>query len=92
MAEQPTSPAPIRVVNKRAGAYDVYIGRGSIWGNPFVIGRDGDRSDVIAKYEERLATRPDLIARLPELRGKSIACFCAPLPCHGDVLKAWAER
>jgi hypothetical protein len=84
--------AGIQVVNKRKDAYDVYIGRGSIWGNPFVIGRDGDRSAVIRKYEEYLASSPALIARLPELLGKRIACFCAPLACHGHVLKRWAER
>ncbi|MFF2053745.1 DUF4326 domain-containing protein [Leifsonia sp. NPDC058194] len=85
-------PVPIRVVNKRKETYDVYIGRGSIWGNPFVIGRDGDRAEVIRKYEAYLASRPELIARLPELRGKRIGCFCAPQACHGDVLKCWAER
>lgn len=87
------TPVPeIQVVNKRREPYDVYIGRGSIWGNPFVIGRDGDRAEVIRKFEEYLAASPELIARLPELLGKRIACFCAPLACHGDVLKRWAER
>jgi hypothetical protein len=40
-----------RVLNKRTDTHDgaVYIGRGSKWGNPFVIGRDGTRAEVIAK-------------------------------------------
>jgi hypothetical protein len=40
------------VVNLKREAYDVYIGRGSKWGNPFVIGPDGDRMEVLAKYRE----------------------------------------
>jgi hypothetical protein len=92
MTSTPGTTAPIRVVNKRREAFDVHIGRGSIWGNPFVIGRDGDRAEVIRKYELYLETKPELIARLPELRGKRIGCFCAPQACHGDVLKRWAEK
>jgi hypothetical protein len=75
-----------RVVNKRRQAYDVYIGRGSKWGNPYIIGRDGDRAEVIEKYRAYLLRRPDLLASLEELRGKRLGCFCAPLACHGDVL------
>ena len=43
-----------KVVNKYKHVYDVYIGRGSKWGNPFVIGKDGTREEVINKYEEYL--------------------------------------
>jgi len=76
-----------KVVNKRSGAhYDVYVGRPSIWGNPFVIGRDGDRDIVIRKYLAYLLSKPELLKRLPELKGKTLACWCAPLPCHADVL------
>jgi len=65
----------------------VYIGRPSKWGNPFVIGRDGDRETVIAKYKVWLETQPNLTdAARRELGGKNLVCFCAPLPCHGDVL------
>ncbi|MBO9375497.1 DUF4326 domain-containing protein [Sphingomonas histidinilytica] len=83
-----------RVLNKRVvglprGA--VYIGRGSKWGNPFVIGRDGDRATVIAKYERWLRTRHDLLRALDELRGRDLVCFCAPLACHGDVLRRLAN-
>lgn len=73
------------VVRKRE-PHDVYIGRPSIWGNPFVIGRDGTRDDVIAKYRGWLMSKPELLAQLPALRGKVLACWCAPLACHGDVL------
>lgn len=75
-----------RVVHRRE-PHDVYIGRPSKWGNPFKIGRDGDRGEVIARYERYVRDRrPDLLAALPELHGKRLGCYCAPDPCHGDVL------
>jgi hypothetical protein len=62
----------------------VRVDRATPWGNPFVIGRDGNRATVIAAYRDRyLPSRPDLLARL---RGKALGCWCAPLACHGDVL------
>jgi len=64
----------------------VYIGRGSKWGNPFRIGADGDRATVIAKHESWLRDQHHLLQALDELRGCDLVCFCAPLPCHGDLL------
>lgn len=67
--------------------YDVYIGRPTKWGNPFVIGKDGDRNEVISKYREWLNRHPNLIEDAKkELRGRILGCFCAPKACHGDVL------
>ncbi len=77
----------ITVVNIRKEKADIYIGRGSMWGNPFVIGRDGDRTTVIAKHRAWLLARPQDLAMLHVLKGKRIGCYCAPLPCHGDTLK-----
>lgn len=84
IAQQPTTSA--RVVNVRVGACDVYIGRGSKWGNPFRICSNYNRRQVIAAYTLWLETQPRLLAALPELTGKTLGCYCAPLPCHGDVL------
>jgi hypothetical protein len=67
-------------------------GRTGPWGNPFVIGRDGTRSDVIRKYREWLVRQPHLVARLPELRGKILGCWCSPQACHGDVLAELANK
>ncbi|CCV16361.1 DUF4326 domain-containing protein [Mesorhizobium sp. STM 4661] len=64
----------------------VYIGRGSKWGNPFIIGRDGDRAGVIAKYERWLANQHDLLRSLNELSGRDLVCFCVPRACHGHIL------
>jgi uncharacterized protein DUF4326 len=87
------------VVHCKKAPFDVYIGRAmssqgfnaSKWANPFKIGKDGTRSEVIAKYEVHLRSRPDLMAALPELRGKVLGCWCAPDPCHGDVLARLAN-
>lgn len=65
----------------------VYIGRPSKWGNPFVIGKDGTREEVIAKYRTWLLAQPAKVeAAKRELAGKDLVCFCAPKGCHGDVL------
>ena len=86
---------PTRVVNKRKEEYDVYIGRGSKWGNPYThlpVGATKAQFQVktvkeaIAKYQEYIIGRPDLLLALGELEGKRLGCFCAPKPCHGDVL------
>lgn len=82
------------VVNKRSGQpYDVYIGRGSVWGNPYPMENrsDTERARVIAAFEAHLLAQPNLLARLGELRGKRLACFCAPKACHGDVLARYAD-
>lgn len=75
------------VVHCKKEKYDVYIGRPSIWGNPFEIGKDGNREEVIEKYKKYLETKPELMERAKkELKGKILGCFCAPQPCHGDIL------
>lgn len=63
----------------------VYVGRPSKWGNPFVIGRDGSREEVIALFEADLSPELRQAARA-ELRGKHLTCWCAPAACHADVL------
>lgn len=86
-----------RVVHIRKEPFDIYIGRytreygHSDWGNPFIIGRDGTRTEVIQKYINWLGNQPELLKRIPELYGKILGCYCAPEKCHGDVLKVLAE-
>ena len=75
-----------RVVNCQIEDCDVYIGRPSKWGNPFIIGKDGTRSQVIEKYKKWVRGQPDLMNALDELKGKKLGCFCKPKACHGDVL------
>ena len=78
---------------------DVYIGRPSKWGNPFVIGKDGDRATVIKKYRQYLWDKVKsgeiTLSELAALHNKTLGCFCAPAACHGDVLTkaaAWAHK
>jgi hypothetical protein len=71
------------VVHCKKDAYDVYIGRGSKWGNPYVIGKDGNREEVIAKYEKSLTNHAEIRSKL---KGKTLGCWCKPKKCHGDIL------
>jgi hypothetical protein len=81
-----------KVVHCKRDRYDVYIGRPSKWGNLFAIGKDGSREEVVQKYREWVVKLPELMASLHEIRGKTIACWCTPLPCHGDVLAELADK
>jgi len=80
------------VVNKdRDEPYDIYIGRGTIWGNPYQIGQDGDRDEVIRKFEYDfkrgfLKASENFEKNISTLKGKVIACHCKPAACHGDVI------
>jgi hypothetical protein len=80
-----------KVVHCKKSRYDVYIGRPSMWGNPFRIGRDGTRSEVIEKYRRYVLGSDRLMSQLHTLRGKTLGCWCSPLPCHGDVLATLAD-
>lgn len=74
-------------VQKGEAAYDVSITRPGPWGNPFVIGIHGTRAEVIKMHAEWIVKQPALMARLPELRGKTLGCACrADQRCHGDTL------
>ena len=86
-----------KVVNIKTykGEY-TYIGRGSPFGNPFRIGKDGDRDEVINKHRDYFFERieSDFLFRdkVMELQGKTLGCYCAPLACHGDTIKAFLDK
>ena len=84
-----------RVVNKYKESYDVYIGRGSKWGNPFTHIADkktkadfivASRDEAIESYRDWILNQPQLLNDLHELKGKTLGCFCKPKKCHGDIL------
>ena len=75
----------INIRDKKGTPDEVYIGRGSKWGNPFAIGPDGTRGEVIEKYREYIM-RTELPEQVNELSGKTLVCYCKPHSCHGDVL------
>lgn len=82
------------VVNKRTDEYDIYIGRGSVFGNPFMIGIGGTREEVITLYRSwfmRQLASPKFEEAIEGLRGKRLGCFCKPLACHGDVIVEYLE-
>jgi len=90
------------VVHVLKEPYDVYIGRrqwcgkelyeASPWANYFSVKKYG-REEAIRRYEEKIRSRPDLMARLPELRGQILACWCKPEnACHGNVLVRLIEE
>lgn len=89
------------VVHNQRDEFDVYIGRevadfglpASKWGNPFVMAdeSDAERDRALAEYRAWIVEQPELMAALDELRGKRLACWCAPKPCHGNVLVELVE-
>ncbi len=82
-----------KVVHCKRSPYDVYIGRPGPFGNPFEIGKDGTREEVVEKYAEWVLTQPELLAIIKtELKGKVLACWCAPKLCHGDILVELANE
>lgn len=84
-----------KVANKDKGEeYEVYIGRGTPWGNPFAIGDDGmSREDVIEKYKtyfnETYLNDPKKLNELKSLKNKILGCHCKPAACHGDIIATY---
>ena len=90
-----------RVVHCKKEPFDVYVGRPSKWGNPFSSIQDKKtlaefivptREESITRYEQWLLTQPELMSALHELKGKTLACWCAPKQCHADVLLRLANQ
>lgn len=75
------------VVNLKKDTYEVYIGRGSKWGNPFPMNNYSkeERDRVCDEYEKWFWTT-DLVKSLYQLKDKRLGCYCKPLRCHGDFL------
>ena len=82
----------VRVVNIRTEwqVPYIYVGRPTVWGNPWKAGEDGTREEVIARYRAWIETRQDLLRWLrrdmERLGVDALGCWCAPKPCHADVL------
>jgi hypothetical protein len=71
----------------------IYIGRGSEWGNPFKIGPDGTRDEVIDKYVKWFMLDSNRVNRARVvLKGKNLVCYCSPNRCHGDFLITLANK
>ena len=89
---QPVMPTVFNKHSDKIPPDAIYVGRPSKWGNPFFVGPD-TREVVVAKYKKWLDNQ---IAKgwldPEELRGKDLVCWCAPLPCHADVLLELANK
>jgi len=86
-----------RVLNKRTDKIPpnaVYVGRPGKWGNPYRIGIDGTREEIVEKFRLLICglVNDGYQLDLEELRGKDLVCWCAPLPCHADVLLQLANK
>ena len=85
----------VEVVHLKTDSYDTLIDRTTMWGNPFRIGKDGNRSEVIEKFrrwlkgeshtEFKQKERQKIICNIDSLDGKTIGCWCKPKSCHGDT-------
>ena len=83
----------MKIVHCKKEKHTLYIGRPTVWGNPFVIGKDGNREEVIQKYETYARNNKALMHNISLLHEDLIlGCWCAPLACHGDIIiKLWKE-
>lgn len=79
-----------KVLNRRRDRIPrgaVYVGRPSKWGNPSRLGVDGTREQCVEQFRSYVASSREFREAIKrELRGKDLVCWCAPLPCHADVL------
>lgn len=105
-----TCPTVVRIRRKKDGEIvqdcQIYIGRRlsmggwslkeSIWANPYKVGKDGTKEEVVEMYEKYIRKREDLLKQIWKLSGKTLGCFCKNKPddiCHGDSLvKIWREQ
>ena len=93
------------VINKKSAHnfkdYEqIYIGRGSIFGNPFRISENTSRKACIEKYKQYFRNRfkedikfkTAVLSLVENHHDKALVCFCKPLPCHGDFIKRVVEE
>lgn len=85
-----------KLVNIKDEPCDVYIGRGSMWGNPYKIGCDGNRTEVIEMYRhyfnEKIVHEEGFKEETQKLWGKKIGCHCTPKLCHGDIIVSYLHK
>jgi hypothetical protein len=96
------------VIKIGTAPYDVYIGRrgkghDGYFGNLHecdkwcrICGKYHDREDCIRAFSvdfyKRLKADPEYRRAVLALKGKTLGCFCHPLPCHGNVIANWVNR
>ena len=95
------TPKAVVVNISKKEKFDVYVGRTGLgfvseFGNPYRIGRDGSRKDVIDKFKKyflnRLTTDKQFREQVELLKGQRLGCFCKPRDCHGDIIAAYLNQ
>jgi hypothetical protein len=82
------------VVNLQNSPYDVYIGRPSIFGNPYSM-KSYTRKMCIELYKGYFKYKlnlPVFREEVLKLKGKTLGCYCKPLACHGDIILEWLNQ
>jgi len=86
-------------VNRYKEPFDIDVGRGSKWGNPYSHDPKSkakfiveSRDEAIRLYSFWILAQPNLIADLHEIKGKRLGCFCLPKGCHAVVLAELADK
>lgn len=78
------------ITNKETGKKERFPKKSSNFANPYKVGKDGNREEVLQKYkiyiEKKLENDDTLINELISLKGKNLGCWCYPDPCHGNIL------
>ena len=87
--------SPPRVLNKRRDKIPpdaILVDRTTKWGNPFPVSKLIPRAMAISLHQGYMKNNPTLYSQLEELRGKDLVYWCAPLPCHADILLELANE
>ena len=99
--KKPSQPETKIVNILHTAEYEVYIGRVGFgmsgeFGNPYKLWKDGDRDEILQKYQayfyKRINNDPKFLERVHSLKGKILGCFCSPRKCHGDVLVEYLNQ
>jgi len=90
-----------RVVHCKRESYDIYIGRPSILGNPYshkpyahaeLVPTREEAIEAFRQYAvKRMKNDPEFAEAIWACAGKVLGCWCAPQPCHGEVILELAE-
>jgi hypothetical protein len=84
-----------KIVHCKKQKYDIYCGRPSIFGNPFELGKDGDRLEVIQKFKDyflnKINTDLQFKIAVDKLKGKVLGCWCYPKDCHTRIIIDYLE-
>jgi hypothetical protein len=94
----------VKVVNIKKEKYDVYIGRGSPFGNPYTHlslqntqaqVQVKSREEAIEKYREYFYKKiedPEFLDDILRLKDKVLGCYCAPKSCHGHIIAEFLDK